>query len=69
VPPLIRTTLILPSAAAVALAVSACGLRIESDGPHTVQTRTVGSFHRVDLRGSTNVVVGLRGRLAPLTDL
>ena len=54
---MIRTTLILTSAAAAALAVSACGLRIESDGPHTVQTRTVGTFTRVDLRGSANVVV------------
>jgi hypothetical protein len=63
---MIRTTLILTSAAALALAVSACGLRIENDGPHTVQTRTVGSFHRVDLRGSTNVVV-TRGENATLT--
>jgi hypothetical protein len=63
---MIRTTLILTSAAAVALTVSACGLRIEHDGPHTVQTRTVGSFDRVDLRGSTNVVV-TRGQSATLT--
>jgi hypothetical protein len=56
---MIRTTLILTSAAAVAvaLAVSACGFHIESDGPHTVQTRTVGAFDRVDLRGATDVVV------------
>src|ERR1700749_3534058 len=54
---MIKTTLILTSAAAVAVAVSACGLHIESDGPHTVQTRTVGAFDRVDLRGSTDVVV------------
>jgi hypothetical protein len=52
---MIRTTLILSSAAAVALAVSACG--IETDGPHTVQTRAVPTFDRVDLRGSTDVVV------------
>ena len=66
VPPMFRTTLILTSAAAIALAVSACGLRIENDGPHTVQTRTVGTFHRVDLRGSANVVV-TRGRPRTLT--
>jgi hypothetical protein len=54
---MIRTTLILTSATAVALAVGACGLRIENDGPHTVQTRTVGTFDRIDLRGSTNVVI------------
>jgi hypothetical protein len=63
---MIRTTLILTSAAAVALAVSACGLRIENDGPHTVQTRTVASFDRIDLRGSANVVV-TRGHSATLT--
>jgi hypothetical protein len=61
-----RTTLILISAAAVALAVSACGLHIENDGPHTVQTRTVSAFDRVDLRGSTNVVV-TRGHSTTLT--
>jgi hypothetical protein len=55
---MIRTTLIITSAAVLAVAVSACGLRIENDGPHTVQTRPVGSFHRVELRGSANVVVG-----------
>ena len=63
---MIRTTLILTSAAAVAVAVSACGLRIENDGPHTVQTRTVRSFDRIDLRGSTDVVV-THGRAATLT--
>jgi hypothetical protein len=63
---MIRTTLILTSAAAVALAVSACGLRIENDGHHTVQTRTVGMFDRLDLRGSANVVV-TRGTAGTLT--
>lgn len=63
---MIRTPLILTSAAAVALAVSACGLRIESDGPHTVQARTVGAFDHVDLRGSTDVVV-IHGRSTTLT--
>jgi hypothetical protein len=62
---MIRTTFILTSAAAVAVAVSACGLHIDTDGPHTVQTRTVSTFNRVDLRGSTDVVVtrGNRGGL------
>lgn len=63
---MIRTTLILTCAATVALAVSACGFDIETDGPHTVQTRTVGAFDRVDLRGSTDVVV-THGRSATLT--
>lgn len=61
-----RTTLILTSAAAIAVAVSACGLRIQTDGPHTVQTRAVGTFDRVDLRGSANVVV-THGRSTTLT--
>ena len=54
---MIRTSLILTSTAAVAVAVSACSLQIQTDGPHTVQSRTVGSFDRVELRGSTDVVV------------
>ncbi len=65
-PSMFRTTLILISAAAAAVLVSACGLRIENDGPHTVQTRTVGTFDRVDLRGSANVVL-TRGHSATLT--
>jgi hypothetical protein len=60
---MIRTTLILISIAALAVAavVIVGGVRIASDGPRTVQTRTVGAFDRVDLRGSTDVVV-IRGR-------
>jgi Putative auto-transporter adhesin, head GIN domain len=63
---MIRTTLLLTSAAAVALAVSACSLHIETDGAHIAQTRTVSSFDRVDLRGSTDVVV-THGRPGMLT--
>jgi hypothetical protein len=60
---MIRTTLILIFLAVVgaAVAVIVGGVRIAGDGPHTVQTRTVGAFDRVDLRGSTDVVV-IRGR-------
>jgi hypothetical protein len=56
---MLRTTLILISVAAVAVAVAVIvgGVRIAGDGPHTVQTRTVGTFDRIDLRGSTDVVV------------
>ncbi len=56
---MLRTTLILITAGAVAVAASVAvgGLRIASDGPHTVQTRTVAAFDRIDLRGSTDVVV------------
>ena len=53
---MIRTTLILLTAAAVALVATGCGVRF-SDGPHTVQTRSVGSFDRVEVRGSANVVI------------
>ena len=53
---MIRATLILLTAAAVALVATGCGVRF-SDGPHTVQTRSVSAFDRVELRGSANVVV------------
>ena len=65
---MLKTTLILISIAAVAVAavVIVGGVRIASDGPHTVQTRTVGTFDRIDLRGSTDVVV-TRGLVTPGT--
>src|SRR6201995_1026595 len=62
---MIRATLILLSAAAVAVLACGCGVRF-SDGPHTVQTRTIGAFDRVELRGSANVVVH-RGSARTLT--
>lgn len=55
-PAMIRATLILLTAAVVALVATGCGVRF-SDGPHTVQTRSVGAFDRVELRGSANVVI------------
>jgi hypothetical protein len=61
-----RTTLILISVAAVAVAVIVGGVGIASDGPHTVQTRTIGAFDRIDLRGSADVVV-TRGDSTTLT--
>jgi Putative auto-transporter adhesin, head GIN domain len=61
-----RVLMTLTAAALVGAVVSACGLHIETDGSHTVQTRTVGPFHRVDLRGSANVVV-TRGHSSRLT--
>jgi hypothetical protein len=42
------------------------GVRIAGDGPHTVQTRTIGAFDRIDLHGSTDVVV-TRGNSGTLT--
>jgi hypothetical protein len=65
---MLRTTLILISVAAVAVAVAVIvgGVRIAGDGPHTVQTRSVGTFDRIDLRGSTDVVV-TRGNSRTLT--
>ncbi|MGZ4245540.1 MAG: GIN domain-containing protein [Solirubrobacteraceae bacterium] len=62
---MIRATLILLTAAALALIATGCGVRF-SDGPHTVQTRSVSSFDRVQLRGSANVVVH-RGSASTLT--
>jgi len=56
---MIRATLILltaAAAAAVALVATGCGVRF-SDGPHTAQTRPIGAFDRVELRGSANLVV------------
>ena len=41
----------------LALAVSACGLRIESDGPHTVQTRRSAPLTGSTFAGSADVVV------------
>ena len=56
---MLRTTLILISVAVVAAAAAVIvgGVRIGGDGPHIVQTRTVGTFDRIDLRGSADVVV------------
>jgi hypothetical protein len=51
-----RATLILLSAAVLALLASGCGVRF-SDGPHTVQTRSVNAFNRVEVRGSATVVI------------
>ena len=56
VPDMIRATLIVLTTAAVALVAIGCGVRF-SDGPHTVQTRPVAAFDRVELRGSADVVV------------
>jgi putative autotransporter adhesin-like protein len=53
---MIRATLVLLTAAAVALVATGCGVRF-SDGPHTVQARSVGGFDRLELRGSANVVI------------
>jgi hypothetical protein len=60
-----RATLILLSAAAVALIACGCGVRF-SDGPHTVQTRSVNAFDRLELRGSASVVIH-RGSARTLT--
>lgn len=60
-----RATLILLSTAVLAVLACGCGVRF-SDGPHTVQTRSIGAFDRVDLRGSADVVVH-RGTARTLT--
>jgi len=43
-----------------------CAVHVETDGPHTVQTRPVSHFDNVELDGSTNVVVR-RGSSRTLT--
>jgi hypothetical protein len=63
---MLRTTLIVISATAAAVLVNGCGLVVANDGPHTVQTRTVGTVDRVENRGSANLVV-TRGTSATLT--
>jgi hypothetical protein len=62
---MIRATFILLAAVAAALVATGCGVRF-SDGPHTVQTRSVPGFERVELRGSPNLVVH-NGSSATLT--
>jgi hypothetical protein len=49
--------LALFAAAALAVAVSACGVSIAEDGPHEVRSRDVASFNRIEVRGSTEVTV------------
>jgi hypothetical protein len=60
-----RATLILLTAAALALIACGCGVRF-SDGPHTTQTRSVSAFDRLQVRGWANVVVH-RGSSRTLT--
>lgn len=57
----IRAATALVVAAALAVAVSACGISIAEDGPHEVRSRDVGAFSRIEVRGSTEVTVE-RGR-------
>jgi Putative auto-transporter adhesin, head GIN domain len=49
-----------------AFALAACGVSVETDGSHTVQTRSVASFQRLEVHGSANVVVR-RGTSRTLT--
>jgi hypothetical protein len=54
---MLRSTLILVAAASLsAMVLTGCGVSF-SDGPHTTEARSVGSFDRVEVRGSTNVTV------------
>jgi hypothetical protein len=53
----LRPALALAAAAALAIAVSACGISIAEDGPHEVRSRHVAPFHRIEVRGSTDVTV------------
>jgi hypothetical protein len=62
---MLRLPLIL-AAGLVAIAAAGCGVSVETDGSHTVQTRSVASFNRVEVDGSANVVVR-RGATRTLT--
>jgi hypothetical protein len=52
-----RVASALLAAAALALPLSACGISIAEDGPHEVRSRDVAAFHRIEVRGSTDVTV------------
>lgn len=54
---MIRLTALLAAAAVLALSISACGITFADDGPYTQQNRDVGSFDRIEVHGSTEVVV------------
>jgi Putative auto-transporter adhesin, head GIN domain len=41
----------------LAVAVSACGISVAEDGPHEVRARKVAAFDRIEVRGSTEVIV------------
>jgi hypothetical protein len=41
----------------IAVAVSACGISVAEDGPHEVRSRQVPAFDRIEVRGSTEVIV------------
>jgi hypothetical protein len=52
-----RIALILLIGTALVIAVSACGIALEDDGPYTRTHRPVEPFHRLTVDGSTTVVV------------
>jgi Putative auto-transporter adhesin, head GIN domain len=55
---MLRITLLFTLAAAIAVGAFALwDLGVRPAGPHTVQTRNAGAFHRVQLHGSTDVHV------------
>jgi hypothetical protein len=54
---MVRLTAILIAAAVLALSISACGITFSDEGPFTRENREVPSFDRLQVRGSTDVVV------------
>ncbi len=54
---MIRLTALTLAAAVLALSTSACGITFGDDGPYTQQNRDVGSFDRIEVHGSPDVIV------------
>ena len=54
---MLRLTALLAAAAVLALSISACGVTFADDGPYTQQNRDVGSFDRIEVHGSPDVLV------------
>ncbi len=54
----------LIAALLLAVAVSACGISVAEDGPHEVRSRKVAAFDRIEVRGSTEVIVDHGARRA-----
>ena len=54
---MIRLTALTLAAAVLALSISACGITFGDDGPYTQQNRDVGSFDRLEVHGSSDVIV------------
>lgn len=62
-----RLTLLLVAAAALIAACGCGGINVVDAGPHVVRTRPVAAFQRIEVHGSTNVIVHRGGNARTLT--